>query len=644
MTSQIPQSIQTTSGGKQSSQVFLTYFSSRVPTQYDINGWNVGQRWIILGDDLTATITGASQANPCVITAINGFSVGQLVTISSVAGMTELNGNQYQILSADGNSFVIDVDSSSFTAYTSGGTATVKTVQEYILDGFTASNGIVTANWILINGSSGGAAGSGAVDTLTGNNSSVVVSSDTNGNINIVGTSQRSSAQGATTDGGGIYITGNDSTHTLTATYESFGSGNTFLGVDAGNNSITVLQAIQNVGVGERSLQDLTTGGYNTSVGFDSLTSLTSGSLNCAFGIDALADVTTASRNTAFGAFSLSTALGASNTAIGAETFLNLTSGSTNIGIGYQSGNSYTGAESSNVLIANLGTLGENNTIHIGTFGTGSGQQNVTKLHGGTVTADSGDINASRAQAGGLVQISATNTSTTASSSARINVTTTSASNGDSYFLCNITNVAAGIFEFGAQRSSGNFVIQGNVTNGTGNLMDGTTGLSMTSGGILNYPLQPAFLVILTTDATNVTGNGAGYSLGTGGGGAVTTIFDKGTNITTPAGVTTFTAPVAGRYYFHVRYSVNNIDAGMTGGSCTIVTTPRTFQGGLINPGACRDVNNQLGVFQCSAFIELSAGNTVTTQIALSGGGGDTAGINSDATNPETYFEGWLVT
>lgn len=74
---------------------------------------------------LTATITNTSQATQCVVTCANSFSAGQFVTISGVNGMTELNGNTYEIISATPTDITIDVNSTGFTAYTSGGTATV---------------------------------------------------------------------------------------------------------------------------------------------------------------------------------------------------------------------------------------------------------------------------------------------------------------------------------------------------------------------------------------------------------------------------------------------------------------------------------------------------------------------------------------
>ena len=86
----------------------------------------------LFSSNATATITGASQSNPCVITASNTFSVGEPVTITGVGGMTQLNGNTYIVTAASGSSFTIDIDSSAFTAYTSGGTATIYAVSDLI--------------------------------------------------------------------------------------------------------------------------------------------------------------------------------------------------------------------------------------------------------------------------------------------------------------------------------------------------------------------------------------------------------------------------------------------------------------------------------------------------------------------------------
>lgn len=75
------------------------------------------------------TITGVTQANPGVITSAgHGYSDGDEVYISSVGGMTELNGKFYLVDYINANTFSLtDIDgnainTSSYTAYTSGGT------------------------------------------------------------------------------------------------------------------------------------------------------------------------------------------------------------------------------------------------------------------------------------------------------------------------------------------------------------------------------------------------------------------------------------------------------------------------------------------------------------------------------------------
>lgn len=68
-------------------------------------------------------ITGASKANPCVITSPNhGLYTGQMVTIRNVNGMTQLNTSQYyRVTVINENSFSIGINSTNFSTYTSGG-------------------------------------------------------------------------------------------------------------------------------------------------------------------------------------------------------------------------------------------------------------------------------------------------------------------------------------------------------------------------------------------------------------------------------------------------------------------------------------------------------------------------------------------
>jgi len=75
---------------------------------------------------ISASITNITQANPAVVTAVaHGFSTGNNISIASVVGMTEVNNLTFVITVIDEDSFSLNgIDSSAYTAYTSGGTAT----------------------------------------------------------------------------------------------------------------------------------------------------------------------------------------------------------------------------------------------------------------------------------------------------------------------------------------------------------------------------------------------------------------------------------------------------------------------------------------------------------------------------------------
>ena len=77
------------------------------------------------------TITAITKANPGVLTSnSHGFSNGDEVFIDSVGGMTELNGRNYLIANSTTNTFTLTdlfgvaVNTTNFTTFTSGGTAT----------------------------------------------------------------------------------------------------------------------------------------------------------------------------------------------------------------------------------------------------------------------------------------------------------------------------------------------------------------------------------------------------------------------------------------------------------------------------------------------------------------------------------------
>jgi len=102
-------------------QTYMMEFGNQYIRFYKDNGQ------ILEGDK---TISGATQANPVVITATShGYNNGDEISITSVAGMTELNNKRYLVANKTTNTFEItnvdgtNINGTGFTAYTSGGVA-----------------------------------------------------------------------------------------------------------------------------------------------------------------------------------------------------------------------------------------------------------------------------------------------------------------------------------------------------------------------------------------------------------------------------------------------------------------------------------------------------------------------------------------
>jgi type IV pilus modification protein PilV len=92
------------------------------PAQVPINNTFIG------GTPVAKTISGITRANPGVVTTSTAhtFANDDRVTFLGVGGMTQLNGKSYIIANVTSTTFQIKgLDTSTFTAFSSGGTATV---------------------------------------------------------------------------------------------------------------------------------------------------------------------------------------------------------------------------------------------------------------------------------------------------------------------------------------------------------------------------------------------------------------------------------------------------------------------------------------------------------------------------------------
>jgi len=147
-----------------------------------------------------------------------------------------------------------------------------------------------------------------------------------------------------------------------------FGLRNLFLGTKP-----AITTADENVVIGFNAGLSMTGAAIaNVFLGFDCATSLVSGTFNVAIGDAAFAScISNCNQNTAIGDSALES-LGNNqdnNTAIGCNSLKNLISGSDNSALGSDSGLSYNGAESFNIVIGNAGVNGESGVTRIGTNG-----------------------------------------------------------------------------------------------------------------------------------------------------------------------------------------------------------------------------------------------------------------------------------
>lgn len=119
----------------------------------DLNGlmWEVSIG--ITCETTTKSITGITQGNPAVVTAVgHGRSTGDVAMITGVVGMTQVNDRIYNVTVIDSDTLSLDnCDSTGFTAYTSGGIITsgdfytAKT--STAMKNFTSGTTLATDHW-----------------------------------------------------------------------------------------------------------------------------------------------------------------------------------------------------------------------------------------------------------------------------------------------------------------------------------------------------------------------------------------------------------------------------------------------------------------------------------------------------------------
>ena len=86
----------------------------------------------------STTISGITKASQAIVTVANNrFIIGDSVIFSGVVGMTQINGKIGQVvaLSISGKTITVNINSTGFTAYSSGGTVSLQTAGQTIVPG-----------------------------------------------------------------------------------------------------------------------------------------------------------------------------------------------------------------------------------------------------------------------------------------------------------------------------------------------------------------------------------------------------------------------------------------------------------------------------------------------------------------------------
>lgn len=144
---------------------------------------------------------------------------------------------------------------------------------------------------------------------------------------------------------------------------------------------------------------------------------------------------------------------------------------------------------------------------------------------------------------------------------------------------------------------------------------------------------QPAFLAIKNTGQSNATGDGTVATISW-----QTEIFDQNSNFAS----NTFTAPKTGRYLLSTTLYLQGLTASHNSMNFSIVTTNRSYTM-FENVGAMRDSANSLSI-TCNAIADMTAGDTATVTLAVSGGTKVVSITWSGAaTDPRSWFCGQLL-
>ena len=155
----------------------------------------------------------------------------------------------------------------------------------------------------------------------------------------------------------------------------------------------------------------------------------------------------------------------------------------------------------------------------------------------------------------------------------------------------------------------------------------------ITAAGEITKPLNPAFLAVLDSTLSNVTGDGTSYTVVWD-----TEVFDQNGDFD---GTSTFTSPITGRYALNATVMQDGLTSSNDLAYLYFITSNRNYFNNQINPVAIVDPGGQVSL-NSSVLADMDAADTATVVTRAANTAKVVDLLSNGSADPFNWFSGYL--